>query len=755
MKKSTVYAPFLLGISTAAFVIFIPDMILHGMTFTLLAAAAAAVASIAGARYAEKKYQADCFTLLRRMEGNTTVPWRILQFLLEAVLLVFFAVIFYLLGQMNEALDSFAVFIHAEKGPFFLAITVLLFLLSLPAVTAGLLLLRSAWSKLAWMTREKNAYRYALHVFAVLLVLMLQYWSLETVSLGLRISLFHGGVGTFFCNMCLLLLAESVLALLLGNSKRSLTALSVLIMLWSIANYYTIQFHGSPLFFSEFQNAGTAMAVIGGYRFRVSTEVLFSLLMGLLELFLISAVAPALLRTGSRVRHLAVEAAATAVFGLSAYILIPLLVSQNYHQWMAWSRNMNACGFLVYSVHDLVLRGNTVTEPDGYDESLLPQAGAELLQLSGEEEYPDIILILNESFFDLNICVNLETDVAPLEAFYSVAPYVARGYAVVHGIGSGTNDSEFELLMSKSRYLLTQNSPFTFLNDEQLSRSVVSYLEALGYETTAMHQFDLNYNRNNAYPAIGFDHIYLGVDQPNSDVFAYDERNFPDAAFYEDLKLHYDVVDLSRPQLFYLMTFQNHGGYQRIESEWDTVHVLNDIEIRADIADEYLSSIRLSSMAFRDLTEYYSHFDRKTIVCMVGDHGPAFLANLPEKNPDLTDDETYVEQRTVPFIIWANYETSFTGTDAGRISMVDLVPIILRAAGLPLSTFYSEILALSDVLPVRMSNGIVMDRTGNTFVYPEDAFDSYEQLTQYYYMEYNSLLPEEEFREELFMLPAS
>ncbi len=754
-RKTSILPPVLLGVSVAALVMLLPGMILNGMTITLLSAAASAAAAVAGALYAQKKYRAGCFALLRRLEGKSAVPMRFFRFLLEAVLLGYSVPFFQLVGEKNVALFSLAGLLHADFSQLLRFTPLLLALLALPGAAAVLLLFQFGWSALAGRAAAKPAARLALRVAVVFVVAALQYWSLEISSLKLLIKLFHGGLDVFFGNFCFVLLAEAVLALLLGNSKRSLTVLSVLITLWSIANYYTIQFHGSPLIFSEFKNAGTAMAVIGAYRFSISLQVVAALLLGLLELFLVFVSAPVLVRTGSRVRHLALQAVAVAVTGLAAGLLFPLVLSLNYKQWWAWSKSVSSCGFLVYSVQDLVLRANLVIEPDGYDESLLPQAGSEPLQLSGEAEYPDIILILNETFCDLDVYAGLETDVPALEAFYSL-PCVARGYATVHGVGSGTNDSEFELLMSKSKYLLTQNSPFTCLNDEQLSRSVVPYLQALGYETTAMHQFDRNYNRNNAYPAIGFDHIYLGREQPNSDVSLYGFRDFTDAAFYEDLKLHYAQVDLSRPQLFYLMTYQNHGGFGQNGPEWDTVHVLTDMaEGLRDSANEYLTSTRMSAEAFRDLTEYYSRSDRKTIICMVGDHGPSFLPELPERNPDLTDEQHYIAEREVPFIIWANYETPVAGSDTALVSMADLVPMVLRAAGFPLSTFYSEILDLTEVLPVRMSNGIVMDRDGNTFVYPEDTFDALEQLKQYYYMEYNSLLPDEEYREELFMPPVS
>ena len=84
--------------------------------------------------------------------------------------------------------------------------------------------------------------------------------------------------------------------------------------------------------------------------------------------------------------------------------------------------------------------------------------------------------------------------------------------------------------------------------------------------------------------------------------------------------------------------------------------------------------------------------------------------------------------------------------------MVDLVPMMLRQAGLPLTPYYESILALHEEFPVRTSDGITVDRDGTVAAYTYGR-PEFEKLTQYYYMEYNGLTAGSDFMAELFCVP--
>ena len=58
------------------------------------------------------------------------------------------------------------------------------------------------------------------------------------------------------------------------------------------------------------------------------------------------------------------------------------------------------------------------------------------------------------------------------------------------------------------------------------------------------------------------------------------------------------------PRFFYLLTYQNHGGWDQNDEALDLVHTRNDYGSLSDVLNEYLTSIKLSADAFCRLTEF-------------------------------------------------------------------------------------------------------------------------------------------------------
>lgn len=139
--------------------------------------------------------------------------------------------------------------------------------------------------------------------------------------------------------------------------------------------------------------------------------------------------------------------------------------------------------------------------------------------------------------------------------------------------------------------------------------------------------------------------------------------------------------------------------------------------------------------------------DRDVIICMVGDHAPSFISELPAKEDKLIDDDS-INMRAVPYVIWSNFDIDIS-CDTDYASMVDLVPMVLDAAQLPLSAFYENILELHEELPIRTSEGKGVNTELQVSQYSEES-PYYDLWSRYYYMEYNSLLETDEYLERLF-----
>ncbi len=133
---------------------------------------------------------------------------------------------------------------------------------------------------------------------------------------------------------------------------------------------------------------------------------------------------------------------------------------------------------------------------------------------------------------------------------------------------------------------------------------------------------------------------------------------------------------------------------------------------------------------------------------MVGDHAPSFITSMPqnERNSGI---DSEISMRTVPYAIWSNYGVDFE-INSEYVSLVDIVPLILKSASMPLSPFYQTVITLNNEIPVRTSNGLYIDKNGVTGTYSIDD-EKFDELNKYYCLEYNSLMESDEYRKELFL----
>ena len=142
-----------------------------------------------------------------------------------------------------------------------------------------------------------------------------------------------------------------------------------------------------------------------------------------------------------------------------------------------------------------------------------------------EQEYPDIILILSESFYDFDLVTDTQAD-ADVMAVTKNLPNSIYGHTVSPHVGGGTNSSEYEMLSSNSLMLMPSITPFNWLNLYG-ANSIVSYLDELGYASIAAHPYtNSNYRRNSAWLALGFDKVYFEDSFPTEEY--YGNRPLPD-----------------------------------------------------------------------------------------------------------------------------------------------------------------------------------------------------------------------------------
>ncbi len=561
-----------------------------------------------------------------------------------------------------------------------------------------------------------------------LLSAALTYYCLEV---GNKNPLMNGVFYTFI-NILTVFVVQSVIYLVVRRWWVAALAVNIPFTVLSIANYYTLCFRNSPISTQDIHNFGTTLSVIDSYKFPINAFVV-----GIVVFFALNIAVAVQLYKHEKGRkysfkNILIKNACLLLFcGLFTHLVYFAenpIKPRNTFVW-SWEDSYYKYGYAASSIEVFQNSMNMIDMPEGYSEDRLKatKAANEVKQNKGRT--PDVIFILNETLYDMRDLVELSTDT---EVMPFIDSLTSKGRAVVAGTGGGTNKSEYELLTSNSLQLMPAITPFNYLDFDN-ANSVVSYLEALGYSSWGGHPAEaLNYERGIVYPKLGFDSVLFR--EEFGEIEKYGQRPYATDEFcYGKMLADYEQMG-EGPRLQYLLTIQNHGGWDLNSEAEDTVHSLTDFGEYTDDMNEFLSCVRRTDEAFKELTEYFEDSDRDVIICMVGDHAPSFAVELVE---DIDMEKTFA-LRSTPFVIWSNFETDYQVPQ--KLSMPYLVPTALDMAQIELSPFYSHMLKLRTKVPVVTAFGLYQTNDGKIYNYSAThSPDIKENLDIYFDMVYNNV----------------
>lgn len=504
------------------------------------------------------------------------------------------------------------------------------------------------------------------------------------------------------------------------------------LFIFFVADYFVISFRKAPILFSDVFSYRTALGVAGNYVFVLTYRIM--------EAFYIML---ALLWTSLVVGNVRVERkiARNVFFGILFLIggigvygmtRTDLLTNLGYENMpFIPTRSSFENGLLLDDC--INTKEAIIKKPEGYDINLVK----DVMDRYGENvvtdtvRYPNIIVIMNESYTDMDYLETVEVSSEYNGFFRGLKDNTVRGTLISSVFGGNTPNSEFEMLTGCSLAFLPAGTiTFQQTISEELP-TIASKLSKLGYDTTALHLYNPEYwNRNRIYPLLGF-HDFISLENCDSEKvdilreYASDESHF-----------NY-LIDLyenkgGAPMFAYCVTVQNHGGFY-----WG----MKDIQVLnggSGYADEYVSLLKITDDEFSKLIHYFEGVSEPTIVCMFGDHQPFLFDDFYDniwQGKDYTDIEKRYMQAKVPFVIWANYDID--EREVGETSINYLGAMILQEAGMPLSGYDRYLLDLQKKVPVISAVGCV-DVKGNYVTdYRESIYakemKEYEYL-QYYYL---------------------
>lgn len=379
-------------------------------------------------------------------------------------------------------------------------------------------------------------------------------------------------------------------------------------------------------------------------------------------------------------------------------------------------------------------------KPEGYDitriQQELEQASGKAAERQSSQDKPNIIVIMNEAFSDLQLVGDFKTNMDYLPFIHSLEEHATKGSMYVSVFGGGTSDTEYEFLTGNSMAVMPQNCvPYQqFVTDAR--DSLATTLKAQGYYDIAIHPYEPSgYKRDIVYPLLGFDEFLSMKDFTNPTLI----RGFiSDKDSYQKIINEYETKGKDQPLFIFNVTMQNHGGYSgaQLFDDKENVKLLDYPDL--SVTEQYLSLLRKSDEAYQMLVEYFKKQKEHTIILLFGDHQPIAYSQLYDMllAQGMTEREELLTKYKVPFILWANYDIS--EDDISQTSPNYLASYLLKTAGLKETAYNQYLLDLSQQIPA-INALYYFDKNYEMHSYHENTTEA-EAVGDYKAVGYNNAL---------------
>lgn len=554
-------------------------------------------------------------------------------------------------------------------------------------------------------------------------------------------------------NFLLIYLIIGIFYSLIGKVKISLFLSVLVTFATGFINHFVTAFRGTPLVPWDIFSVNVAFTVLPTFKFSLSRNLTFGILLFALAVFILKNTQIKSFRNNKfKILYRFIVAVFTLTFFVNFYttdLITEFKLDENWDPKEEYHNNGLIASLFKQS------RNLIITQPDGYDVSSLSQVASsiEVTPVIHEDnyEYPNIIAIMNESFADLSSIGNFSTNEDYLPYFKSLSKNTIRGNLHMSIFGAQTPNSEWEFLTSNSMAFVPKRTipyqQYVLRN----SYSLASILKEQGYSTTAMHcYYPQGYNRNIAYPRLGFDSFYHLYTMHDLEYI----REYP-----SDLSTYKNIIELyekkaENEKLFnFTLTMQNHGSYT--DEYFENTIIAENGEYPK--LNQYLSLIKLADNALEYLVNYFSHQDEHTIIILFGDHQPYvedefYNSLLSQKYEDIYSKEASEQKYITPFIIWANYDIDTSRyNDITDLSANYLASLLLDVANIQKTPYLEFLDNLREEIPIITGNGYV-DKNNIYHDFSEET-EYTELINSYHYLQFNNMFDTSSKLTSLFEVP--
>ena len=533
-------------------------------------------------------------------------------------------------------------------------------------------------------------------------------------------------------NVLCCLVVYLVVQLFTNNAGLSCIISHTSLLSFAFINYFVYLFRGNEFTFSDIRSIGTGLSVAGNYKLQLNDRGAYAIFGAALFIAFVRKCHVKFARAWQmRIIDAMLAAICVIIVGMAAYDV-------NTETWEQKGTYRN--GYILNYI--LGIRDSFIAQPDGYSEEAIQKL--EKKYSSNDKDYsktdikdPTIIVIMNESFSDLSVLGDLQTNI-PLTPFIdSLKENTTKGYALSSVFGAKTPNSEWEYLTGNSMAFLPAGSVVYQQYISDTPTSIVSNLKDDGYTCVAMHPYyATGWSRNQVYPKIGYDEMHFIDDFDQTKIL---REYITDQELYDKIIERYESRGANEKLYLMGITMQNHGGYgEPYDNFYEACYKIGRSYTDAN---QYLSLVHESDKAVKNLIEYFSKVDDPVEIVFFGDHQPSLNSNFyPLLNgkgmSGLTEDELEALY-TVPFFIWTNYDTPEETVDITSLNF--LSTMTLERAGIELPAYNKFLADMMETVPAINSRGYY-SKEKQCYKHIDDATgEEAEWIKNYHMLQYNSM----------------
>lgn len=574
-------------------------------------------------------------------------------------------------------------------------------------------------------------------IFTLIFLLIFPFISLFCVEF-LQKSIHLGSFKAYAVNYLIFLAGYVIFSVVTTQIKYGLFVMTPLSFLIGAINHYVLAFRGTPMQPWDIAAAKTAFNVVDNFIFTLDEYVLISFFIMIILVLCTICLKPVKSSNKTRICALGI-----AILVLITSVSIPtylILENRGKFERDLWNQTISSQnnGYVTNFLLNLQLMSNEA--PENYSLDTINTILSDYSSDGDQTKLPNIIVIMNEAFADLDAIENfgLDQDYMPFIHSLRDGENSVTGKLNVSIFGGGTCNTEYEFLTSNICGMLRSGSyPMQqFVNDDSVS--IASNLRSLGYKTIGIHPyFGSGWNRSRAYPFLGFDE-FLTIDDFDENTEQIREY-VSDKACYEKI-MHISEQTTQQPLFLFAVTMQNHGGY---ETEWsdmpNKISFLNENDYQQ--TNQYVELAKISDDAFKELVEYYSNDERETIILFFGDHQPSLGSEYEElfsgtKSKNL---KNAAKKYFVPFVLCANFDIAEERIE--NISPNFLAPLLLEKAKMPQTAYYKYLNDLRKKVP-SITTMVCIDQNKKMFTLEKNE-NYFNELHEYDILQYNNVFDQD------------